>query len=155
MDVFALRRRWTQRRAKRYRAPSSARRCRAEAAMATQTETIHHICGQAGLGAALTWRKMFGEFALYLDGKVVALVCDDQLFVKPTDAGRALLGEVTLAPPYPGAKDYLLLDRELDDPERLRAVLRATAAALPTPTPRKAKPKKEGRPDPSRRPPRG
>ncbi|MCK7502621.1 MAG: TfoX/Sxy family protein [Comamonadaceae bacterium] len=35
---------------------------------------------------------MFGEYAIYLDGKVVALVCDNQFFVKPTDAGRALLG---------------------------------------------------------------
>ncbi|RYD21729.1 MAG: response regulator, partial [Spirochaetia bacterium] len=30
-----------------------------------------------------------GEYGLYLDGRLVALVCDDQLFVKPTVAGRA------------------------------------------------------------------
>jgi len=71
--------------------------------MASDVDFVAHVCGQAGLGNALSYRKMFGEYALYLDGRVVALVCDNMLFVKPTDAGRALLGAVEEAPPYPGA----------------------------------------------------
>jgi DNA transformation protein len=38
-------------------------------------------------------RKMFGEYALYCDDKVVALVCDNQLFVKMTPGGKKLLGK--------------------------------------------------------------
>lgn len=45
--------------------------------------------GDAGRMAA---RKMFGEYALYCDDKVVALVCDNSLFVTPTDEGRAFEG---------------------------------------------------------------
>ena len=44
---------------------------------------------------------MFGEYALYIDEKVVALICDNQVFVKPTAAGLEVLGEVIEAPPYP------------------------------------------------------
>lgn len=78
---------------------------------------------------------MFGEFALYLDGTIVALVCDNQLFLKPTDEGRRLLGQVKEAPPYPGAKSYFLFTVELDDPDRLReAVLVTAKAAAPLAT---------------------
>lgn len=104
--------------------------------MSTSQDTIHYICDQAGFGARLTFKKMFGEFALYLDGKVVAFVCDDQLFLKPTDEGRRYLGDVVLAPPYPGAKDYFLVAAELDDPERLHATIEITAQALPEPKPK-------------------
>ena len=107
--------------------------------MATRPDTVRYILDQAGLGARLTSRKMFGEYALYLDGKVVALVCDDQLHLKPTEAGRASLGDVILACPYPGAKEHFLLADELDDPERLHAALLVTAKALPAPKPKKKK----------------
>lgn len=103
--------------------------------MASRIDTVQYICDQAGLGPRLAYRKMFGEYALYLDGKVVALVCDDQLFLKPTSAGRAYLRSVTEAPPYSGAKNYYLLSTELEDPERLRAALQVTAEALPEPAP--------------------
>jgi DNA transformation protein and related proteins len=82
---------------------------------------------------------MFGEYAVYVGGKVVALACDNQLFMKPTDAGRALLGTPIEAPSYPGAKGWFLLDEELDDADRLSALFRATEAALPPPKPGKRK----------------
>ena len=88
---------------------------------------------------AITWRKMFGEYAIYSDGKVVALVCDNQLFVRPTEGGRAFLGEVTAAPPYPGAKDHFLID-ELGDRAWLGELIRITAGEL-----RAAPPKRKGR----------
>lgn len=104
--------------------------------MASDVDFVAYVCEQAGLGDALSYRKMFGEYALYVDGRVVALVCDNMLFVKPTDAGRALLGAVEEAPPYPGAKPHWRLDEVLDDGERLGRLLRATAAALPLPRPK-------------------
>ncbi|MEW5835165.1 MAG: TfoX/Sxy family protein [Pseudomonadota bacterium] len=104
--------------------------------MASDVDFVAYVCEQAGLGDALSYRKMFGEYALYLDGRVVALVCDNMLFVKPTDAGHALLGAVEEAPPYPGAKPHWRLDEVLDDGERLGRLLRATAAALPLPRPK-------------------
>ena len=110
--------------------------------MATDIGFIEYVLEQAALGARLEHRKMFGEYALYLDGKVVAFACDDSLFLKPTEAGRAALPSVVAGPPYPGAKDYYVLDEFLDDTTLLQRALLATAEALPAPkpkSPRKAK----------------
>lgn len=43
--------------------------------MTIRADTVRYILDQAGLGDRLTSRKMFGEYALYLDGKVVARRC--------------------------------------------------------------------------------
>ena len=116
--------------------------------MASRVDTVQYICDQAGLGRRLTFRKIFGEYALYVDGKVVALICDDQLFLKATAEGRAYLGVVVEAPPYPGAKNHFQICAEIDDPERLRAALTITARVLPEAKPKskvKAKAKTKGK----------
>lgn len=103
--------------------------------MGTSAETVAAILA-AARGA--TARKMFGEYALYRDGKVAALVCDDRLFLKPTAPGRALLPDAGEAPPYAGAKPHLVVPEELwGEPGLLDRLLDATAAALPAPRPRK------------------
>jgi TfoX/Sxy family transcriptional regulator of competence genes len=106
--------------------------------MATDADFIDYVHAQSGLGAALESKKLFGEYALYLDGKVVALACDNQLFLKPTAAGRALLHEVIEQAPFPSAKPHYLLADALEDTETLQRLLRATAEALPPPKPKKA-----------------
>ena len=108
--------------------------------MGTSASTIDHLLDTLG-GLPLTSRKMFGEYAIYLDGKVVALVCDDQLFLKPTPGAQALLADCPTAPPYPGAKPHLLVTDALDDPDQVIAALTAIAADLPAPRPKAAKPK--------------
>lgn len=107
--------------------------------MATDRDFVQYVCEESGLRDALSYKKMFGEYALYLDGKVVALVCDNQLFVKPTAEGRGLLGVVSEQPPYPGGKPYFRIDVELDDRDLLGRLLRATALALPAPKPKAAR----------------
>ncbi|WP_426683506.1 TfoX/Sxy family protein [Xanthomonas translucens pv. undulosa] len=106
--------------------------------MASDAGYVDDVLEQAALGTALTCKKMFGEYALYLDGKVVAFVCDNQVFVKPTAAGRALPGEVVEQAPYPGGKPHYLIDEGLEDRTVLQRLLRATAQALPAPKPAKA-----------------
>lgn len=102
--------------------------------MATRRETVERI-REAIPGS--TARAMFGEYALYLDGKVVALVCDDTLYLKNLPGAAALLEGADLAPPYPGAKPHLVADAWLDDPETLAAAAQSVADALPAPKPRK------------------
>ena len=58
--------------------------------MASQQGTVDFIIEQMSGAGAVSARKMFGEYGIYCDGKMVALVCDDRLYVKPTSAGRAL-----------------------------------------------------------------
>jgi TfoX/Sxy family transcriptional regulator of competence genes len=106
-------------------------------AMATDASFVAYVSDQAGLGTRLTSKRMFGEYALYVDGKVVAFACDNQVFVKPTPAGRALLPQAREGKPYPPAKPHLLMCDELEDRLLWQRVLLATADALPAPAPRK------------------
>jgi TfoX/Sxy family transcriptional regulator of competence genes len=104
-------------------------------------EFVKYVTDQVDDSCNLTHRMMFGGCTLYLDGKVVALICDDQLFVKPTGAGRDFIGNVVEAPAYPGAKNSFLIEDQIDDGEWLTNLLAVTAAALPAPRPRKKKKK--------------
>lgn len=106
--------------------------------MATKSSTIEFILDQLASLPDVTARKMFGEYALYCEGKVVALVCDDRLYVKITEAGKALLGpDYAEGYAYRGAKASMLIDEDLiEDRERLSALLCLTAQSLP---PKKSK----------------
>ena len=104
--------------------------------MGTSAATIDHILDSLS-DLPLSARKMFGEYAVYLDGKVVALVCDDRLFIKPTRGAVTRLANAPLASPYPGAKDHLDATEVLDDPELVVDALRAVAQDLPPPKPKR------------------
>lgn len=112
--------------------------------MATERAFVDYVFEQIGLGARMRCHKMFGEYALYLDDKVVAFACDNSLFVKPTEAATRLAPALPQRPPYPGAKDYPVADELLDDGDALRALMLATAEALPAPKPKA--PRKRKRP---------
>jgi len=104
-------------------------------AMATDRQFLGYVLEQAGLGDALAAKPMFGEYSLYLDGLFLAVVADNQLFLKPTAEARALLPSPVEAPPYPGASPWLQVDEALDEPGLLRRLFRTTSAALPPPKP--------------------
>ncbi|MCL6619353.1 MAG: TfoX/Sxy family protein [Thermomonas hydrothermalis] len=106
--------------------------------MATDVDFIAYVIEQAGLGARLTHRRMFGEYALYVDEKVVAFACDNSLFVKPSAAATRLTPHLPQRSPYPGAKDYPVADELLDDPDRLRTLLLETARLMPVPKVKRA-----------------
>lgn len=110
--------------------------------MASRQETVDYIVDQASGAGDVSARRMFGEYGLYCRGKFMALVCDDRLFVKATEPGLALLGEHETAPPYPGAKDYPVVDEERwEDSNFLTELFAVTADALPAPKPKKKKTK--------------
>ncbi len=99
--------------------------------MATDLSFVEHVAEQARLGTRLTWKKMFGEYAIYIDGKVVAFACDDSLFVKPVKETEPMVVDLPKRPPYPGAKLYPVADELLDDPDRLRELLLKTWEVAP------------------------
>lgn len=108
--------------------------------MGTQAVTIAHILDTLS-ALPLTSRKMFGEYALYLDGKTVAFVCDDTLFIKPTAGAVALLPDTERGPAYPGSKEYIIGSEVLDDPELCIRVLRQVATDSPAPKSKVKKPR--------------
>ena len=107
--------------------------------MSTDQSFADHVLDQIAGAGPVSMRKMFGEYALYCDGKVVALICDNQVYLKPLPEALALIDAPVFAPPYPGAKPHLMLVDALDDPVLMARLVWAVATALPAPKPKKAK----------------
>jgi TfoX/Sxy family transcriptional regulator of competence genes len=109
-------------------------------AMPTQDRTVAFLQDQLSAVRGLSIRKMFGEYGVWVDGKTVGLVCNDQLFIKPTAAGKLLAADAPEASPYRGARPSMLIDAELwEDADWLCGLVRATSEALPAPKPKRAK----------------
>ncbi|MBM6993988.1 MAG: TfoX/Sxy family protein [Prevotella sp.] len=106
--------------------------------MASDIDLVNYIADQCGGAGEITTRLMFGDYAIYCDGKIFGLISDNGFYVKPTDAGKQQLREVVMRPPYEGAKDYFFL-ADIDDRDYISALVRATCNALPEPKPRKRK----------------
>jgi len=114
--------------------------------MASDKKQLDFVLDQMSAAGVITAKSMFGEYGIYCDGKIVALFCDDRLFVKPTPGGRAFIKDVVEAPPYPGAKPYFLIEDNIDDPEWVSSLIKVTARELPLPatkTKRKVSKKKK------------
>lgn len=47
--------------------------------MASRPEFVQYVADQLAGAGAITYRKMFGEYGMYCDGKIFALICDGQL----------------------------------------------------------------------------
>ncbi len=105
--------------------------------MATRSGTMDFLLDQLSALGEASGRKMFGEYCLYLAGKPVGFVCDDQLYLKPTTGGRAMQARAVEGLPYPGAKPHLLITPDQwEDGAWLCGIVRATARELPPPKPK-------------------
>ena len=106
-------------------------------AVATSPETVESVLSSLK-SKRFSAKKMFGEYAIYADGKVVALVCDDRLFVKVHPKTESLANDCELGPPYPGAKPYYVMDEgQWMSRTEMATILAGLAAALPAPPPKK------------------
>jgi len=107
--------------------------------MATKPDVAEYLVNQLQSAGNVYSKRMFGEYGIYLDDKMLAMVCDNQLFVKPTKAGRAFLEEVEEGAPYPGAKlHFLITEDHWDDTDLLCELIRVTAPEV-LPVKKKAK----------------
>jgi TfoX/Sxy family transcriptional regulator of competence genes len=111
--------------------------------MASDKSFVDFIVDQIGDAGVITSRMMFGEYAVYCDGKVVALICDNRLYVKQTEAGRKFIGEAVEAPAYPGAKMSFLIEDKFEDRDWITDLIRITAKELPEPKPKIKKAKRK------------
>lgn len=100
--------------------------------MSTQKETIEFILEKLAYPKRFSTRAMFGEYALYADGKVVALVCDNLLYVKILPASSELEHICDKDAPYPGARPHYVIEEEqLSRIESLPEILFAIAQSIP------------------------
>ena len=106
--------------------------------MASNTDFVQYVVDQCADAGEISARNMFGDYGIYCDGKIFGLICDDRLYIKPTEAGRRLLHKEDLRPPYDGAKDYFYI-AEVDDSQYLASLVKVTCNELPAPKPKKRK----------------
>ncbi len=114
--------------------------------MGSDAGFAQYVADQLSGDLGITYRKMFGEYGVYSHGKLVGLICDNRLFVKPTEGGRTFIGDPVEAPPYPGAKNSFLIEDRVDDGAWLSDLVRITARELPPPKPRRPKDRKPKNP---------
>jgi TfoX/Sxy family transcriptional regulator of competence genes len=58
--------------------------------VATQQRLIDYLIEEASGGSTVSAKPMFGEFGVYVDGKMIGSVCGDQLFLKPTASAASM-----------------------------------------------------------------
>lgn len=106
--------------------------------MASKPEFVEYIADQLSDAGSITYRKMFGEYGLYCDGKIFAVICEDELFIKVTDAGKRLSPDLPQKAPYQGSKPYFLIE-DTDSREWLAEFVVETVKELPEPKKKKGK----------------
>ncbi len=108
--------------------------------MSTQKETTEFILEKLGEPKHFAVRAMFGEYALYAGGKVVGLICNDQLYVKILPESKELESVCDKDEAYPGSKEYYVVEEvQLSQLHNLPDILLNIAKALPEKKPKKAK----------------
>jgi TfoX/Sxy family transcriptional regulator of competence genes len=98
---------------------------------------VEFIVGQIQEVGDISYKYMFGGCAIYYKNKVVALICDNSLYIRPTEGGRNFIKNVCEESPYPGAKLHFLIEDKIDDKEWLCELIKITAEKLPEPKSKK------------------
>ena len=99
--------------------------------MATTVDFIEYVCGQIEDTGAVRYKKMFGEYMVYVNDKPVLLVCDDTVFVKQLDVIAGEMARAEKGFPYEGAKEHYILDIDDGDFSRKIAGMLEAVPAVP------------------------
>lgn len=103
--------------------------------MATTADYMEFVCEQIAGEYAVRYRKMFGEYMVYVNDKPLLLVCDNTVFVKILPELSELMAGAETALPYEGGREHYILD--IEDKELTRAVIAVLESLTPMPKPKK------------------
>jgi len=106
--------------------------------MATNFSTIEYLLDNLSEVGDLTYKKMFGEYMIYLNGKPIFLICNDTLYVKMLPEVEYLLAGKATDAPYNGAKPHYIVD-DIDDKGLLKDLAIELEKVIPLPKPKKKK----------------
>ena len=97
--------------------------------MASNSDFVQFIVDQCSGAGEIAVKKMMGDYCIYCNGVLFGLICDNNLYIKMTEAGEAVLDEVVLRPPYPSARDHFYITN-VDDRDYLEDIIRAALPEL-------------------------
>jgi len=103
--------------------------------MATTKDYIEYVCEQISGVGEVRYKKMFGEYMVYVNDKPVIIVCDNIAYVKELDNISKLMKNASKGFPYNGAKEHYILD--IDNIEFSRSVILEVEKVTKVPKPRK------------------
>ena len=106
--------------------------------MACNADFVQYVIDQCSGAGEITVKKMMGDYCIYCKGILFGLICDNNLYVKVTEAGRSVLKEEVLRPPYDGAKDYFYIE-DVDDRDYLALLIKTTLPHLTLPKAKKSR----------------
>ena len=84
-------------------------------------------------------KSMMGGYLVYLNGKLIGDICDNELFLKRTPTSDRMLAESELRYPYEGSKTLMHVFDSFDDKALILELLNGMYADLPDKKPKKAK----------------
>ncbi len=105
--------------------------------MSTTNEYIEYVCEQINGIGNIRYKKMFGEFMVYVNEKPVIIVCNNNAFVKKIENIKEMMKNAETGYPYKGAKEHYILD--IDNSDFCKKVVTKIEAVTPIPKPRKKK----------------
>ncbi len=103
--------------------------------MSTSLDFINYVCEQLGGIGNITYKKMFGEYMVYLNSKPVITVCDNTAYVKKLDVIAEMMQNADVGFPYKGAKEHYILD--IDNAEFCKEVISKVEEVTPIPKKKK------------------
>lgn len=106
--------------------------------MACSLEFVQYVAEQLADAGHIVYKKMFGEYGLWCDGKFFGTAEDNQFYIKITKAGEKMLPEAEPVAPHGGNPGMFLVEN-LEDSEFLANLVRETCLELPAPRVRKKK----------------
>lgn len=107
--------------------------------MATTVEYIEFVCEQIQGVGEIRYKKMFGEYMVYVNDKPILLVCDSTVYVKKLECIEEKMRDAEVGVPYKGAKEHYVLD--IDHSEFCKEIIALLEEVTPLPKPRKKKEK--------------
>lgn len=99
--------------------------------MASDQNFVDFAMAQIQNTGIISAKKMFGEYGIYSNEKLFGVICDNKLFIKPTEEGAAFIGNPTEIPAYEGAKPSFLIEEKLEDVKWLSELVKITLRNLP------------------------
>lgn len=80
--------------------------------MATSIDYIQFVCEQIDKKWDIRYKKMFGEYMVYVNDKPILLVCDNTVYIKKSPELASLMENAETGFPYETAKEHYILDIE-------------------------------------------
>ena len=99
--------------------------------MATTQDYIEYVCERLPDCGNVRYRKMFGEYMVYVNAKPIFIVCDNTVMVKKVPELADLMKDAPDGVPYEGVKVHYILD--IENRELVRSVIAVLEPITPLP----------------------